>query len=71
MGTTHTCDRCGAVLHHGEMWTVTEKRVGAAAERKHLLCGSCLCCRCRFWCISAFRLLLCNLIDDSCEVRNR
>jgi hypothetical protein len=24
------------------MWTVTEKRVGAAAERKHLLCGSCL-----------------------------
>ena len=42
MGTTHTCDRCGVVLHHGEMWTVTEKRVGAAAERKHLLCGSCL-----------------------------
>lgn len=41
MGTTHTCDRCGVVLHHGEMWTVTEKRVGAAAERKHLLCGSC------------------------------
>ena len=41
MGTTHTCDRCGAVLHHGKMWVITEKRVGAAAERKHLLCGSC------------------------------
>lgn len=42
MATIYTCDRCGAVLHHGEMWTVIEKRVGAAAERKHLLCGSCL-----------------------------
>ena len=42
MATIHTCDRCGKTLHHGEMWTVTEKRVGAAAERKHLLCGSCL-----------------------------
>ena len=42
MATIHTCDRCGATLHHGEMWTVTEKRVGAAAGRKHLLCGSCL-----------------------------
>ena len=42
MGTTHTCDRCGTTLHHGEMWTVTEKRVGAAVGRKHLLCGSCL-----------------------------
>lgn len=42
MGTTHTCDRCGAVLHHGEMWMVTAKRVGAATERNHLLCRSCL-----------------------------
>lgn len=42
MGVTYTCDRCGVVLHHGEMWTVTEKRVGAGSERKHLLCGSCL-----------------------------
>ena len=42
MGTIHTCDRCGAVLHHGEMWTVSEKRVGAAAGRTHLLCRSCL-----------------------------
>jgi hypothetical protein len=42
MGTIHTCDRCGVVLHHGEMWTVTEKRVGCAAGRQHLLCGSCL-----------------------------
>lgn len=42
MATIHTCDRCGATLHHGEMWTVTEKRVGAGAGRNHLLCGSCL-----------------------------
>ena len=41
MGATYTCDRCGAVLHHGGMWTITEKRVGAARERKHLLCESC------------------------------
>lgn len=42
MSITCTCDRCGAVLHHGNIWMVTEKRVGAASERKHLLCGSCL-----------------------------
>lgn len=42
MSVTYTCDRCGGTLHHGEMWMVTEKRVGAAGERKHLLCGSCL-----------------------------
>ncbi len=42
MGVTYTCDRCGVVLHHGEMWTITEKRVGAAARREHMLCGSCL-----------------------------
>ena len=42
MGVTYTCDRCGAVLHHGEMWAVTEKRVGSGGGRQHLLCGSCL-----------------------------
>ena len=42
MGVTYTCDRCGVVLHHGEKWTVTEKRVGAASERKHLLCRNCI-----------------------------
>lgn len=42
MATIYICDRCGDVLHHGEMWTVTEKRVGAASGRNHLLCGSCL-----------------------------
>lgn len=42
MGATYTCDRCGAVLHHGEMWTVTEKRAGDGSGRNHLLCKSCL-----------------------------
>ena len=41
MAISYTCDRCGAKLHHGEMWTVTEKRVGDVTNRTHLLCKSC------------------------------
>ena len=41
MGTTHTCDRCGVVLHHGEMWDATVRRVGDLRGQKHLLCADC------------------------------
>ena len=41
MGTIHTCDRCGVVLHHGEMWMVTVHRVGDFSSQKRLLCADC------------------------------
>ena len=41
MGTTHTCDRCGTVLHHGEMWMADVYRVGDLSGLKRMLCADC------------------------------
>lgn len=39
--THYTCDACGKTLHHGEMFTATVKRVGAASGRTYELCEEC------------------------------
>lgn len=35
------CDGCGCTLHHGELWTLTVKRAGAAGGQRYELCASC------------------------------
>ncbi len=39
--THYECDGCGKVLHHGDMFTATVKRVGAASGRTYELCKEC------------------------------
>ena len=39
--TSYECDACRKKLHHGEMFTATVKRVGAASGRKYELCEEC------------------------------
>lgn len=39
--TSHECDACRKKLHHGEIFTATVKRVGAASGRKYELCEKC------------------------------
>ena len=39
--THYECDGCGKVLHHGDMFTATVKRVGNAYGRTYELCKEC------------------------------